>query len=103
MSDVPQLPRLPTPNTPYERELNRVLERYLRQIAASINNHSQGSFAAFSAVSATKPTLPGKQNDYIQNSAKEVLGTEPAQYVVLGWIYADGEWLDVTAQTDGTE
>lgn len=101
MPNIPQLPKLPAPTTPYERELNRVLSEYLRQIAATINNLSQGSLAAFTATSDTAPTLPGKQNDYIQNTAKEVLGTEPAQYVILGWIYADDAWLEVTAQTDG--
>lgn len=89
LEENPQLPQ--NPDTPYAQNLNFVLSRLLRNIAAKVNGIGDGRIAASDFVAATVPTTGTyAQGDFIRNSAPVELGAASSKYVIQGWICTVG-------------
>jgi len=95
--------RLPTnPATPFERELLRTVGIILREHELAINQSATGKLSAWSAASATIPTLPGSIGDTVRNTNTTVLGSIGSQYIIDGWRYGDDNvWHEISHLTDG--
>jgi hypothetical protein len=80
-----QLPQ--NPDTPYAQNLNFVLSRLLRNIAAKVNAIGDGRIVGADLVAASIPTTGTyRQGDFILNSAPVEAGTAGSKYVQVGWV-----------------
>jgi hypothetical protein len=97
---MPYLPR--GAQTPFEKELVRVLQEHLTNHARAINQNARGRFSAWKASSDVEPELPGSPGDTVRNTNPAVLGAVGSQYVIDGWRYGDDDlWHEISHLTDG--
>jgi len=84
LEENPALP--PNADSPYEKSLNYVLTRLLKNIAAKVNAIGDGKLAGSDLVAAAIPTTGTyAQGDFIRNSAPVEAGTAGSKYIVVGW------------------
>lgn len=86
-------PRLPgNGDTPFDRDLVRMLTAILNDHARAINRLAAGSLAGVSATSSAIPTVPGVTGDVVRNTAPLLSGGA----VVWGWMYYSGAWHPIS-------
>jgi hypothetical protein len=84
LEENPQLPQ--NPDTPYAQNLNFVLSRLLRNIAAKVNAIGDGKLAGGDLVATAVPTTGTyATGDFVKNSAPSELGTAGSKYFIDGW------------------
>lgn len=104
MSRIDTLPRFPADLDQTVRKLTELF----RAVALQLNGISEGSIVAnYSARTSIPTTGTWKQGDMLRNTAPEVQGTFPWQYVVFGWICVEsgtpGTWQEIAMSTTISE
>jgi len=68
--------------------------RWYRDIATQVNGLSEGSMAAFYTASTAAPTTgTWAEGDFVLNSAPTELGSASSKYIIHGWRYVSGAFL----------
>lgn len=82
-------PILPiSPESDYDKQLNRKLLDFFRQLVNKVNGLASGAFnhSADNAATAAPTTGTYAQGDFIRNSNPTELGVVTAKYVVFGFV-----------------
>ena len=81
----------PNPETPYEKSLQFVLTRLLKNIAAKVNAIGDGKLIGSDLVASAVPTTGNyATGDFVRNSAPTEAGTAGSKFVLLGWVCVAG-------------
>lgn len=84
LEENPALP--PNPETAYEKSLNFVLVRLLKNIAAKVNAIGDGRLVGSDLVATAVPTTGTyATGDFVKNSSPSELGTAGSKYYIDGW------------------
>lgn len=102
MGTIPTQARLPTqPDTSFARALVRALAEHQREVATQVNNQATGKLAAFASATGTAPaSTTAAPGDFAPNNNPIAFGSPGSRYIVLGWRFVEGAWLEVTELVD---
>lgn len=99
-------PILPvSPESAYDKQLNRLLIDFFRKLNTKVNGLASGKFAdsADNAATAAPTTGTYVQGDFVRNSNPTELGTAGSKYVLWGWTCTvsgtPGTWVQLRLLT----
>ena len=82
-------------NRTSRQRLDADTERFLREVAQQVNALSEGTLAAnYNALPAIPTRTEYADGDEIRNSAPSELGAPGSKYVLRGWMFLGGAWVE---------
>ncbi len=94
---IPLDPNLPIYSGPdnYQKILGTRLFDHLKKIATQLNNFTEGKVSSVTNAYTVAPTT-GTYNigDFVRNSTPAELGSGGSKYVIHGWQYLSGGWVE---------
>jgi hypothetical protein len=81
-------------NTTPRRNVDAAQAQWERQLANAVNAIAEGRQAAFYTAAASVPTTGTyAEGDFVLNSAPAELGSASSKYIIHGWRYVSGAFL----------
>lgn len=92
--------RLAQPKIPDTRagHFDASLSDAFAKIIEQINALSEGRIVAYLS-SASAPTFAGSADQIVMRSGRVIAGSPGSRYVVIGWQYISGAWVEMRTLT----